>query len=110
MRSRGAPPSTPTMKRCDRVPSSHAFQCRYNNWSAMWAFTLLSEAAFVLATLHAFVVQPGNTADVNAIWSPAGDQIGPVAPPLRSVSCLRDPPFASATQSWPPAMYATRLP
>ena len=48
--------------------------------------------------------------EVKASLSPAGDQIGPVAPPFRLVSWTAFAPLASATQSWSPATYATRRP
>src|SRR5947209_1519982 len=76
----------------------------------MCAFTLLSAAAFSFAALHASFVQSGYTLDVNAMRSLIGDHTGPVAPPFRCVSCRAFDPSASATQSWPPATYATCFP
>ena len=110
MRSTNPFPSAPTVKRCARVPSSHAFQWRYINSSATCAFTGFADAAFERELLHASSVHAGYTRDVNAILSPPGDHTGPVAPPESVVSCLRDAPIWSATQSWLSAMYAMRFP
>src|SRR4051812_22990666 len=76
----------------------------------MCALTLPVSAAFARETLHASVVHAGYTVDVNATRLPVGDQTGPVAPPLRVVSCLWLLPSASETHSCPPAMNATRRP
>src|SRR5919107_4557740 len=94
VRSRGASPSMPTTNRCERVPSSHAFQWRKSRLSATCAFTLLSWFALSFSALHASVVQSGQTADTNARRSPFADQTGPLAPPFSAVSLRRSLPSA----------------
>src|SRR5690349_20747163 len=76
----------------------------------MCAFTLLVSRAFSRAALHASSRHSGNTLDVKASAAPVGAQTGPLAPPVSVVSCLRFAPSASATQSCPPEVYATRRP
>ena len=76
----------------------------------MCALTGLAPRAAARSALHASVSQDGVTAEVNAIRFPPGDQTGPAAPPASLVSCARFAPDASAIQSCPAEMYATRLP
>src|SRR6476469_7786989 len=76
----------------------------------MCAFTLLVSASFAFPTLHASSLQSGYTAVVKAMRSPAGDQTGPLAPPLIVVSWRFPAPVASAIQSCPPLVKATHFP
>src|SRR4051794_32501443 len=109
MRSRVLPLMS-TMNRCERVPSSQVVQWRNRSWSATCALTLLSAAAFSRDALQASGGQSGYTDDVKATRSFVGAKAGPVAPPLRCVSCFALPPSVSDTHSCPPAMYAMCFP
>src|SRR5207248_2359379 len=72
--------SADTTNKWLRLNSVNAFQCRYNSFVKILAFTLLFFSSSSRCLLHASSLQSGYTADTNTMFFPSGDHIAPSAP------------------------------